>query len=60
MGENEAEQDELWLFDKCEKIRHRPTDDQIESFIERVSIRVANGLSSEYSRITTFREMFNV
>lgn len=39
----QAEADELWLFDAMQKVGRRPTDEQIDDFIERVAVMIVDG-----------------
>lgn len=46
----ESDADEAYLYEQLEKLGKRPTDSQIEQFVERVAIMVANGKHEAQAR----------
>jgi hypothetical protein len=53
-----AEEDELWLYKQANRICKRPTADDVEYFVERVAIRIADGAEECDARLLTFKELY--
>ena len=58
--EEKYDQDLRWLYEQAEKIGKRPTLEQEESFVERVSFITADGVDESDARMAAFKWMFEL
>ncbi len=47
-------EDELWLT----KVRPQTTESELENFLERVAIKIADGISETTARAQSYTEIF--
>lgn len=56
----DAEQDELWLYRASERIRKKPSYEQIDTFVDSVLDKFTSGMTVPEARRVAFEEVFNI